>query len=185
MRREALLGLEGALGLVLEAEAISLLPDGPARYLDALQDDKTLIENYLKTLEEDSYPGPLPGFTSLSTRKKNEEDKALAAQAKALRDEAKAAVGKALALLPEDQTVAEIWAREMALTLPALRALSRLTRDVHERYQQMKAEKTLWDYHDWTFRLKALMVPEIAQEAAGGYDALLSRIPGHFHIQER
>ena len=187
MRREALLGLEGALGLVLEAEAISLLPDGPARYLDALQDDKTLIENYLKTLgEEDSYPGPLPGFTSLSTRKKNEEDKALAAQAKALRDEAKAAVGKALALLPEDQTMAEAWAREMALTLPALRALSRLTRDVHERYQQMKAEKTLWDYHDLEhFALKALMVPEIAQEAAGGYDALfIDEYQDISHIQE-
>ncbi len=187
MRREALLSLEGALGMVAEAEALCLLPGGPVRYLDALQDDKALINGYLRALaQEDGYAGPSPAFTRLPTRAKGEEAPALAARAKDLRDAAKEAVKEALALMPENQEQAETWAGEISLTLPALRALARLTREVNARYQALKAERTLWDYNDLEhFALKALNHPEVAQEAAGSYDALfVDEYQDISHIQE-
>ena len=93
---------------------------------------------------------------------------------------------KALGFLPANQAEAETWAGEIALTLPALRALSRLTRETHARYQQLKAENTLWDYNDLEhFALRALTRPDIAQEAASGYDALfVDEYQDISHIQE-
>lgn len=187
MRREAELSLQGARSLAEEAEALCLLPSGPARYLDALQDDQALIRGYLRALAQgEGCAGPPPAFTRLPTRARGEEDPGLAARAKDLRDAAKEAVKSALSLLPANPQEAAAWAGEIALTLPALRALSRLTREVHERYQQLKAERTLWDYNDLEhFALRALSHPDVAEEAAGCYDALfIDEYQDISHIQE-
>ena len=187
MRREAALGLEGALGLVAEAEALCLQPAGPERYLDALRDDRALIRACLSALAEgEGYAGAPPAFTRLPTRSRGEEDPELAARARELRDAAKGAVKAALALLPGSRREAEEWVLEVGLTLPALRALSRLVRETHERYQQLKAERTLWDYSDLEhFALRALSQPEVAEEAAGSYDALfIDEYQDISHIQE-
>ena len=187
MRREAQLRLTGAQGLIQEAEALCLRPSGPARYLDALQDDRALISGCLAALASpEGSPLPAPSFSRLSTRGKGEEDPELASQAKALRDAAKKAVQEALALLPGDAAEAALWAEEMALTKPSARALARLVREVHERYQQLKADAALWDYNDLEhFALKALSHPDVAREAAGSYDAIfVDEYQDISHIQE-
>ncbi|MGI6689102.1 MAG: 3'-5' exonuclease [Christensenellales bacterium] len=57
---------------------------------------------------------------------------------------------------------------------------------MHTRYQELKAEATLWDYNDLEhFALQALSHPDIAREAAGGYDALfVDEYQDISHIQE-
>ncbi|MDD4081622.1 MAG: UvrD-helicase domain-containing protein, partial [Eubacteriales bacterium] len=187
MRREARLYLQGAINLVEEAKALCLRPLGPARYLDALQDDGALIMGCLEALtKEDGSPIPSPAFTRLATRRKGEEDPSLAKRAKDLRDAAKKAVTEALALLPGSPEKVAEWAEEIALTLPSSRALARLVRETHERYQELKADSTLWDYNDLEhFALKALSRADVSAEAAGSYDAIfVDEYQDISHIQE-
>lgn len=187
MRQEAKLLLQGAQSLVDEAESLCLMPLGPARYLDALRDDRALMTDCLSALSnENESPIPSPIFTRLATRRKAEESPGLVKRAKDLRDAAKKAVTEALALLPESLQKADEWAEELALSLPPARALGRLVRETHARYQQLKADSALWDYNDLEhFALKALNHPDVAAEAAGSYDAIfVDEYQDISHIQE-
>ena len=163
--------LAGAAELLPEMQRVMALPGAPDRYLPALQADGAMMDQLLSQAAAGALTGGKTAFARLSTKKAApEEDPEVCNQYKALRDEWKKRVNDARGLLPETPDKAEA---DLRHALPALGALCRLTRLIHDRYYELKQRKNLLDYSDLEhLTLQALKTPHVRAAVAGGFDAL-------------
>ncbi len=163
--------LEGARELLPEMERLVNQGGGPARYAPTLESDIALTAELIREAEEGTLGGGRTGFARLSTKKAGpEENPDVTERYKALRQEWKERVGHARELLPPDEGKEEEY---LARTLPALRALVRLTREMDRRYFESKQARNYLDYGDLEhLTLKALSDPKARRQVAGQFDAL-------------
>ncbi len=147
----ALSEADEALRLLARCEALTRRPGGPARYESAVKTDLEMAGAIRAGLGRPG--GPPEGWRANLVRLPGgkippEEDPALREQFQELRKQARACLDAALSLLPAGDQARRRAMDDIAFTLPALRALSRLTRSVHERYGALKAARRLWDFAD-------------------------------------
>ena len=163
--------LDGAAELIPEMERLLSQPGGPDRYAPAFEADKALTEQLLAQAAEGNMTGGKTTFARLSTKKASPEENPEATDRfKALREEWKKRIGDARKLFPEDLNRAE---DELRHTLPAMRALCGLVRQMDERYFVLKQGRNYLDYNDLEhLTLKALRDPEVRAAVAGSFDAL-------------
>ena len=174
MRREARLMLQGVRGLLADCESLCARPDGPGRYAAAISDDLAMLSLLQEALDSPGALWAAPRFTRLSSKKApDSEDPALTELVKGLRKDAKDLITEALALLPQDPAQAEAWMADIRDSLPRLQGLAQLVRDIHSRYQALKAAELLWDFDDMEhLALLALSDEAVRQEVVSSYDAL-------------
>ena len=146
-------------------------PLTPERFQKALDADRELLRVYLKNAEKGLLRGGNVKFSTLPRGKKTDVDDEEAKQAYLdMRDRWKEAVKAAIDPLPKNDKQALEDDRE---ALSRARGLYTLTRAIHERYQQLKSEKNLLDYHDLEhFCLRLLREDRVRAELSAAYDAL-------------
>ncbi len=173
---DALERAEHAASLAEEEQRIIGLPGGPARYAQCAQTDYDLVQALLSHLRQHGQlpPNCNPIYLRLpSTKAPPEEDKALQTRFKEVRDALKAAVAACVDALPVDEAALEKAEDDVAFTQPALRALCRLARRVHDHYEQLKTRRQMWDYNDLEhLALGCLKDPVVRREVHQQYDAL-------------
>lgn len=171
LRKEALMQLEGAAQLCLQSLRITEQPGGPDYLAPTLESDQAIVE----TLAADIRAGrPTPGDIKFAARarapKGGKYDAALVDRCVETREAVKELVREALSLLPADLTEAR---QEVAYTLPALHALTRLVWAIDEKYARYKEERNLLDYGDLEHKaLMALQDDGVCQSVAAGFDAI-------------
>ncbi|MBR5231515.1 MAG: UvrD-helicase domain-containing protein [Clostridia bacterium] len=171
LRKECLMRLEGAQQLCRQCEYILTLPGAPAHLDITVEADKMLVDMLTDQARKGTLLNQSMKFPTRARPPKNAEfDPQLLERYSQLRDSMKALVNEAVSMLPENIDEAR---EEILFTYPALRALARMVRDMHERFQQYKEEKNLLDYGDLEhFALKALADPSVRQQVAARYDAI-------------
>ena len=171
LQEKCRLKLEGAKELLPDMENILSQGAGPARYADAYEKDCQLMDELLAAARQGALTGAVPAFAALSRKKPGpEEDPGLTESYKALRDEWKDRIREALSRLPADKSQAE---SDLIHTLPALRALMGLIRQMAENYFDYKQRKNYLDYSDLEhLALRALRDENVRKSVAGSYDAL-------------
>ncbi len=151
LREAALREAERALSLTERCLELTQRPQGPARYDSAAKTDREMARAILDALRQQ---GELPEDWKAELvrlpggRIPEGESPELRAQFQALRSEAKKSLEEALGLLPRGEAAKAKAAADIFYTLPALRALSALTRRMHERYGEYKRRRQLWDFSD-------------------------------------
>ena len=163
--------LAGAAEVLPEMEKLINRGDGPVRYAPTLEADIALTRELIAEADKGDLTGGKTSFARLSTKKAGPEENPDAAEEfKALREEWKSRVKEARALLPENMQQAEA---DVGHTLPALRALCRLTRQMADGYFAAKQARNYLDYGDLEhLTLKALADPDTRAQVAGQFDAL-------------
>ncbi len=171
LREAAAEKLAGAQELIPEMADLLSRPDGPARYQTTFECDSAMTRQMAAEAAAGVMTGGKTSFARLSTKRAApEENPELAEQYKALREEWKERVNDARALLPADPNRAE---EDLRHTQPALRALIRLTRSLHEKFFALKQKRNYLDYSDLEhLTLKALENPDVRSAVAGSFDAL-------------
>lgn len=172
----AKLYLEGALQCAHTMESLALRADGPGRYMNNVNGDKAALLYLMEYIEKKRLfvPEAPIKFQPLSRAKAQEsEDPDVVAQFKAMREKMKRFVGEAAELLPKSMEEADRWAQNIALTLPALRAMAKLTQAFYTNYAAAKRQANYADYHDLEhLALKALAVPAVRAAVQSQFDAL-------------
>lgn len=171
LRKECLLRLEGAQQLCDQCEHLLELPGAPQHVAVTVEADKMLINELVRLSRKGELTGRTIKFATRARAPKNAEfDPQLMDRYTALRDRMKELATEAVSMLPGDMDEAR---GEILFTYPALRALSRMVRDMDARYALYKEEKNLLDYGDLEhFALKALSDPRICAQVAARYDAI-------------
>ena len=188
MENEALLLLSGSMELLRSCQSMCKREDGPRRYLASVCVDMEMVAMFIQRIGE-GHPEAIPGlsFARLSSARADPmEDPTVRDDAKALRDKAKELAKTARSLLPDSAETAQEWAKENAKNLPQIRALTRLCRLAHDRFQAYKEARALWDYSDLEhLALKLLQDAQVAREVSGSFDALfVDEYQDISHIQE-
>ena len=118
--------------------------NAPAHYQNAITDDRALVLSLIEAVETKGYFPVLPKrmWTALGRGKKGDVfDPALGEEIKAVRDKMKAAVQKALDILPQGEEKLELWLHLENLSLPARRGLAMLCEEVDRLYSAAKEKK--------------------------------------------
>lgn len=171
LRKEALMLLEGAQQLCDSSIGICRLAGGPDYLADTFENDRMIVRTLQDTIRGDL---PFAGEVRFPSRprapRNGNYDAGLTETAGTLRENMKELVKKACSILCTDEDEAR---RDVESTLPALRALIRMTQDMHRRYQLYKDERELLDYADLEhMALQALRDPKVCSQVADGYDAI-------------
>lgn len=163
--------LEGARELLPRMQQLLNAGDGPLRYASTFEKDAALTAHLIDAAKEGVLRGGKTTFDRLSTKKAGpEEDPLKTEEYKALREEWKEKVKAARDLMPESLEKAE---KDLAHTLPALRALCAMTKKLHEKYWTFKQQKNLLDYSDLEhLALKALSREDVRKAVSQDYSAL-------------
>ncbi|MBR3905650.1 MAG: UvrD-helicase domain-containing protein [Clostridia bacterium] len=163
--------LSGAEERMADMERMTLLPGFPERYLKTVEMDGQLMQELLTAAQDGRLTGDETGFQRLSSKKASpDEDPVLAQQYKDTREEWRGCIKEARKLLPADPQKA---GRDVLHTLPALRALFAMTREVMDAYFQMKQKRNYLDYGDLEhLAMKALRDERVRQDVASRYDAI-------------
>lgn len=176
MEDSARLQLEGALQYAHACESVAMLPCGPARYLPNCEEDKAAVLLALEALDKGQPMAFLKGFKAAMLRRTKtpaDESEDLRNRFKALRDALKDCMKEAGSLLPGDDSELQMYADEIAETLPPLRVLGKLAEQLHARYRQLKSARAVRDYNDLEhMALEALHDPDVAGEASRQFDAI-------------
>ncbi len=155
-----------------ECEALLRDPLTPARYENILVKDRNLWHDYLRAAEQGTLRGGTVKFDVMPRGKKDDVDDEDAKQRYAdARNRWKEQMKDAVDPLPRDdgQAVAD-----ERLAAGMARGLCRLVRDIQDRYQALKLERSVLDYNDLEHGCLALLRQEaVARELAGQYDMLL------------
>ncbi len=165
---ERLREAERTLGLCEEQLNDPLTPERFAKLLAA---DRALLDEYRQSAEKGQLRGGTVRFMTAPRGKKTDMDDEEAKQAyQALRERFKAQVKAAVDPLPTNDVQAmEDSSRANLLS----RGLVQLTRDIQERFRQLKNERNVLDYNDLEhYCLTLLREPEVAREQARSFDAL-------------
>ena len=176
MKDAAMLQLEGALQYAGACEALALAPDGPGRYLDNNAQDKVAILELMQALETGDFLPGAHAFTPTPLSRKKaplEENPDKKNEFQDLRKRIKGCINDVAKMIPANEDMLSDWAKGMERTLPAQRGLAALVKDMHQRYQHLKAERALWDYNDLEHQtLRALKNDDVARDVAGQFDYL-------------
>ncbi|WP_420832364.1 UvrD-helicase domain-containing protein [Paenibacillus humicola] len=151
IRLQAMLGLEGAERLLLQALELTRRPAGPAVYAETLEDDLAAVRGLTERLRAEPWEGwsgafDAIAFGKLKSMRGDGFDKTLQEQAKELRDQAKSAVSG----LKEELfgRTAEQFAFELRELAPLMRTLAQLVVAFGRRFEAAKREKGLLDFGD-------------------------------------
>ena len=171
LRDESLLLLSGARQLCEKCGEILACLNGPLRYEAVYQADLALISRMREEILDGTFVSGKASFSRLPvSRAKEGESGKLTEQFKSFRAEMKKRVLEAAEMLPGDMGGA---VKDIVHTLPALRALAALVRDMHIRFSKLKEERNLLDFFDLEHKaLLALSDDAVRKEAAGQFDAL-------------
>lgn len=163
--------LSGAMELMAEMEKAANLPGFPERYLKTVEMDGQLMQELMHASEEGRLSGCVTQFPRLSSKKAApEEDAEITARYRDLREEWKGRITEARKLLPGDEEKAK---QDILHTLPALKALFALTKELMDTFFQMKQQRNYLDYSDLEhLSLKALQHEQVRKAVAGRFDAL-------------
>lgn len=171
LKKEALMRLEGALQLNEQCKALLDRPNAPKYLQSTAENDRIVLELLQQEMRK-----PEPGqselhFSQKARAPKNAEyDPTLAEHFGKLRDRMKDLATEASIMVPRDMEEAK---NEIEYTLPALRALIALTKDIQSRYAEMKEARDLLDYNDLEHRaLLALSDERIRLQVSSAYDAI-------------
>ncbi len=169
------LQLEGSLDA---ANALLSLLDGPfadPAYAEILQADirqikllVTAAEQSLDMLRSAWEERNFPRFPPL--RKKSPETMAWGEVLKNQRTRIRDGISKIVESAPRDMVQA---AKDILHTMPALRALMRLTRKLYKRYEELKREKNVYDFSDLEHKtLAVLRRPDLREVVRSRFDAV-------------
>ena len=171
LKREALMRVEGAMQLNQQCKALLERPNAP-KYLQSTVENDEIVLKVLQTNIRSPELGREELHFVQKTRapKGAEYDAYLAERFGKLRDRMKSMAGEAAAMVPPDIEEAK---SEIAYTLPALRALIELTRDIENRYTAFKEARDLLDYNDLEHKaLLALSDERVCAQVSAAYDAI-------------
>ena len=171
LQKEALMHLEGARQLCDQCLRIAEQPGGPDYLGPTIENDRILVESLSEAVRAGEMLG---GETKFPPRprapKGGEYDTALVEQCVELRENVKELVKTARSMLPEDLEEAR---REVAATLPALRALINMVWAMDARYAKYKEERNLLDYGDLEhMALEALQDEAVRKAVSASFDAI-------------
>ena len=170
LRKEAMMHLEGARQLNSQCFKLLELPAAPDYLAATAENDRLLLDALEEALRNGETPGDIRFATRARAPKGGEYDPVLVQRFIDLRDRMKDLAAEARTMLPADLEEAR---REVAFTLPALRALIALTQRIQEKFSRYKEERNLLDYGDLEhMALKALDDPQVCQQVAARYDAI-------------
>ena len=171
LRRECLMRLEGAQQLNEQCFLLLDLPGAPVHLEATARADQEILKEMDAQVRKGSLLGGETRFPQRARPPKGAEfDSMLAERFVSLRERMKKLAAEARDMLPADL---EETRREVAFTLPALRALCRLTERMEQKYAQYKEEKNLLDYGDLEhMALRALDDAGVRAAVADGYDAI-------------
>ena len=146
-------------------------PLTPARFEKVLQADRALLAEYSINAEQGLLRGGNVRFSILPRGKKTDVDDEEAKKAYvSLRERFKNQLKAAVSPLPTDDLQAledDRQARSLA------RGLYQLTRDIQDRFQQLKNERNVMDYSDLEhYCLRLLRKERVAAELSASFDAL-------------
>ena len=159
--------LQAAQALLLRAMENVRQPGGPTAYGPALEQDLRQLQQVEQALRCGE---PLPSlvFAKLGRRKKDEQV-ALAEQAKALREEAKAQVGQVVDSILAQPV--EALQADLARMVPVMEAMDALLHAVEEAYTASKARSAAVDFNDLEHGVLAILRDEQARrELQEGFD---------------
>lgn len=175
LTRDLRLQLEGCLAAARELLAVLNEPDADISYEGTLQEDLRQIEIIARAaqegidkLKEAAASAQFPRFSPM--RNKTPETAAWGERLKERRQKIRDGIRAILKTAPGDLQKA---AEDIAHTKPAVRALCRLARKLHLRYDALKREKNVYDFHDLEHRtLAALNVPQVREAVREKFDAV-------------
>ncbi|MBH5318141.1 helicase-exonuclease AddAB subunit AddA [Paenibacillus sp. GSMTC-2017] len=151
LRSDILLSLEGAFSLIAQALELTKSPAGPAPYAVTLEEDLSLIQSLLHSVESTSWSEwadafQRAAFGKLKAMRGDEYDKSLQEQVKELRDGAK----KLVSGLSDELfgRTAEQFLDELRELAPLMRTLAELVISFGESYEAAKRAKGLLDFGD-------------------------------------
>lgn len=150
--KDTLIVLNGAGGLLRQAEALALSPGGPAPYVDTLREDMALITELQSaaagsggwTLLQEKFHGTV--FGKLKPCKKDQTDPAIQERVKRLRDEVKKSVIELRSQLFSRSL--QNYMDELHLAAPLMEGLAELVIEFGERYKKEKTERGWLDFSD-------------------------------------
>jgi ATP-dependent helicase/nuclease subunit A len=171
LRNECLLLLRGARQLSDRCSELLSAPRVPAKFAAVQEADASVIDLMLEEVTSGRNAFGKVAFSRMPPfRPKPGEYTTAAEQFITLRKVIKMRVQEAADTLPGDSAAA---ARDIAHTLPAVRALSGLVRDMHSRYALYKEERGVLDYHDLEHKaLLALSDARVRGDVAKQYSAV-------------
>ena len=169
------LQLEGCLSAARELLSVLDDPDADISYEGMLQEDIRQIELLEKALQsgidqlkEAWENAQFPRFAAI--KGKSPETVAWGENLKERRQKIRDGIRAIIKAAPGDLEKA---AEDIAHTKPALRALCRLVHKLHLRYDILKREKNVYDFHDLEHKtLAALSVPEVREAVRQKFDAV-------------
>ncbi|MBO4378652.1 MAG: UvrD-helicase domain-containing protein, partial [Clostridia bacterium] len=171
LKKEALMRIEGALQLNDQCKALLERPNAPKYLQSTVENDRIVLEGLqqeMRSREPDR--GELHFATKSRAPKNAEFDASLAERFSKLRERMKELAGEAAVMVPRDLEEAR---SEIAYTLPALRALIALTKDIEKRYAGLKEARDLLDYNDLEHKaLLALSDERVRTQVSAAYDAI-------------
>lgn len=148
---DAKLTLEGAVQLLKQAQEISLAPGGPQPYAATLEEDISMIERMLASVNAGQWSELHGKFSSiafgkLKPCKKDQTDPALQDRVKGLREEAKKTLTELRTQLFGRPP--EAFLDEMNQMAPLMAELSSFVSEFAERYRKEKTAKGWLDFAD-------------------------------------
>lgn len=171
LRKEARMHLEGAKQLNAQCFKLLDLPGAPDYLAVTAESDRLLLDALDDALRQGEVLGGDTRFVTRARAPKGKEyDPMLVQRFIDLRERMKDLASEARAMLPADVEEAR---REVAYTLPALRALIALVGRIEAKFARYKEERNLLDYGDLEhMALKALGDSAVQQQVAARFDAI-------------
>lgn len=171
LRKEALMRVEGALQLNEQCKLLLQRPKSPKYLESTAENDKLVLELLQQEIRKPDTRKIELRFSQKARAPKNAEyDESLAERFSKMREKMKDLATEAYSMVPYDLEEAK---KEIAYTLPSLRALIALTNDMWKRYAELKEKRDLLDYNDLEHRaLKALSDERVRSQISAAYDAI-------------
>lgn len=175
--QDAKLSLAGAAGLLHQAITLAKSPEGPAPYVDNLNDDLEMVESLRECLEDFPWDALYNAFQSVSFGKlkscrKDETDPETQERVKELRDSVKKILNELKGALfgrPADTFLSEL--HEMA---PIMEELSEVVIAFGQRYTKEKQARGLVDFSDLEhYCLRILRHPDSSPDQMYPSDAAM------------
>ncbi len=169
------LQLQGIADLIQVLKEMMDLPDAAVAYGASLVSDEELLQNLLDAASDgmEALGGALDAaeFERLGTvRKKTIETAAWCESYQEKRNQLKKNIRSIKEQVPRSFTGL---ASDMERTSPCLRALGRLVRQLHKRFQIIKRERGVYDYQDLEHKtLAVLKEPEAREAVQSRFDAV-------------
>lgn len=145
--------LEGASESLFLACDICIKPDGPDVYLEAIENDKKIVENLIKYINEDFrkfinnlYTLDFMKFKAIRKNSSEYIDEEKKEEVKSLREDYKKIIGKLKKMIP-NKTLDE-FCNDIKYMYETMTVLYDLIFDIHNEFTSRKTERTVVDFAD-------------------------------------